>query len=103
MDDDHNNVEVSVDQKSVDHNSEIGNISQRVSSIQLIRDSEGKRFQSFRSRAIFTESERSSVSALTAARNLLNGIGDLSQSSETSHTLGLGVLLVLSCTWGTWK
>ena len=51
--------------------SEIGNISQRVSLIQLVTNSDGKRFQSFRSSAIFTESERSSVSALTAARNLI--------------------------------
>ena len=82
MDDDHNNVQFSVDQKSVDHNSEIGNISQRVSSIQLITDSEGKRFQSFRSRAIFTESERSSVSALTAARNLIE---KMTQVSPLKH------------------
>ena len=51
--------------------SKIGNISQRVSSIHLIRDSVRRRFQSLRSRAFFTESERSSVSALTAARNLI--------------------------------
>ena len=67
--------------------SEIGDISQSFFSPVHHRDSVGKRFQSLRSRAIFIESERSSVSALTAARNL-NRIGYLSKSFEQKDTSG---------------